>query len=230
MQHHAHYKCTLYYSERTFVGWPIPHMLEDSDSVEVIYIDHNHLHMVGDVEGGPELELSNFRLRRLTLETIKRIEGMRCRFYVTVFLCAVRSMPIRAWIQNVSDLPTGPRGPSEIHVSRALNIMPTNPTRSCDASFDQSRGCRVDAASETTCAVDFSVAPAVRALRLRVHHIDGGKDVRTACQMRKKQGRAEVPGSNPCQRPTLQAENPEPIPARGSNRSHANFRSIAPAT
>ncbi len=53
MQHHAHYKCTIYYSERTFVGWPIPHTLEDSDSVEVIYIDHNHLHMVGDVEGGP---------------------------------------------------------------------------------------------------------------------------------------------------------------------------------
>jgi len=52
-QHHAHYKCTVYFSERTFVGWPIPHLLEDQDSVEVIYIDHNHLHMVGDVEGGP---------------------------------------------------------------------------------------------------------------------------------------------------------------------------------
>lgn len=51
--HHAHYKCTIYYSERTYVGWPIPHTLEDSDSVEVIYIDHNHLHMVGNVDGGP---------------------------------------------------------------------------------------------------------------------------------------------------------------------------------
>ncbi len=51
-QHHAHYKCTIYFSERTYVGWPVPHMLEDEDSVEVIYIDHNHLHMVGDVDGG----------------------------------------------------------------------------------------------------------------------------------------------------------------------------------
>lgn len=51
-QHHAHYKCTIYYDEKTFVGWPIPHTLQDDESVEVIYIDHNHLHMVGDVEGG----------------------------------------------------------------------------------------------------------------------------------------------------------------------------------
>jgi hypothetical protein len=46
-QHHAHYKCTVYYSERTYVGWPIPHRLDDDDAIEVIYIDHNHLHMVG---------------------------------------------------------------------------------------------------------------------------------------------------------------------------------------
>ena len=52
-QHHAHYKCTIYYSERTYVGWPLPHTIEDEDSREVIYIDHNHLHMVGDVDGGP---------------------------------------------------------------------------------------------------------------------------------------------------------------------------------
>ena len=50
--HHAHYKCTIYYSERKIVGWPIPHTLEDEDSVEVIYIDHNHFHMVGDVDFG----------------------------------------------------------------------------------------------------------------------------------------------------------------------------------
>ena len=52
-QHHAHYKCTIYYSEKTIVSWPIPHTLEDQDTVEVIYIDHNHLHLVGDVDGGP---------------------------------------------------------------------------------------------------------------------------------------------------------------------------------
>lgn len=50
--HHAHYKCTIYYTERKIVGWPIPHTLEDQDSVEVIYIDHNHFHMVGNVDLG----------------------------------------------------------------------------------------------------------------------------------------------------------------------------------
>ena len=51
--HHAHYKCTIFYSETTHVGWPIPHTTKDEDSQEVIYIDHNHLHMVGNVDGGP---------------------------------------------------------------------------------------------------------------------------------------------------------------------------------
>lgn len=53
-QHHAHYKCTVYFTEHTMVGWPLPHTKSDEDAVEVIYIDHNHLHMVGDVDaGGP---------------------------------------------------------------------------------------------------------------------------------------------------------------------------------
>ncbi len=47
--HHAHYKCTIYFSERKIIGWPLPHTLYDEDEVEVIYIDHNHFHMVGDV-------------------------------------------------------------------------------------------------------------------------------------------------------------------------------------
>ncbi len=50
--HHAHYKCTVYFTERRIVGWPIPHTLEDEDSVEVLYIDHNHFHMVGNVDLG----------------------------------------------------------------------------------------------------------------------------------------------------------------------------------
>jgi len=50
--HHAHYKCTIYFTERRIVGWPIPHTLEDVDSVEVVYIDHNHFHMVGNVDFG----------------------------------------------------------------------------------------------------------------------------------------------------------------------------------
>jgi hypothetical protein len=48
--HHAHYKCTIYYTETTHVGWPIPYQTKDEDSREVIYIDHDHLHMVGNVD------------------------------------------------------------------------------------------------------------------------------------------------------------------------------------
>ncbi len=51
--HHAHYKCTIYMSERTIVGWPFNHMLEDEDVVEVVYIDHNHFHMAGNVDTQP---------------------------------------------------------------------------------------------------------------------------------------------------------------------------------
>jgi hypothetical protein len=51
-QHHAHYKCTVYYTEVTRMGWPIPHTLIDEDAREVIYVDHNHLHMVGNVDTG----------------------------------------------------------------------------------------------------------------------------------------------------------------------------------
>ncbi|MCA9217917.1 MAG: hypothetical protein KDB27_32830 [Planctomycetales bacterium] len=50
--HHAHYKCTITYSETKRVGWPIPHTLHDEETVEVVYIDHNHLHIVGNVDGG----------------------------------------------------------------------------------------------------------------------------------------------------------------------------------
>lgn len=52
MLHHAHYKCTIYYTERRIVGWPFPHTLIDEDTVEVVYIDHNHFHMVGNVDFG----------------------------------------------------------------------------------------------------------------------------------------------------------------------------------
>ncbi|MBA2117818.1 hypothetical protein [Bremerella alba] len=48
--HHAHYKCTVYYTEVKRIGWPIPHTLRDEDTREVIYIDHNHLHRVGNVQ------------------------------------------------------------------------------------------------------------------------------------------------------------------------------------
>ncbi len=51
-QHHAHYKCTIYYEDVRRIGWPVPHTLRDLDSQEVVYIDHNHLHMVGNVDTG----------------------------------------------------------------------------------------------------------------------------------------------------------------------------------
>lgn len=50
--HHAHYKCTVYYTERKIVGWPFPHTLIDEEAQEVIYVDHNHFHMVGNVDFG----------------------------------------------------------------------------------------------------------------------------------------------------------------------------------
>jgi hypothetical protein len=50
--HHAHYRCTVYFEERTINGWPVPYTLEDKESVEVVYIDHNHFHMCGDPEFG----------------------------------------------------------------------------------------------------------------------------------------------------------------------------------
>jgi hypothetical protein len=50
--HHVHYKCTVYYTEVTRVGWPIPYTVVDEDASEVIYIDLDHLHMVGDVDTG----------------------------------------------------------------------------------------------------------------------------------------------------------------------------------
>jgi hypothetical protein len=51
-QHHAHYKCTIYYEDVRRIGWPLPHTLRDEDAQEVIYIDHNHLHMVGNIDTG----------------------------------------------------------------------------------------------------------------------------------------------------------------------------------
>jgi|GEM_PF-328340 len=51
--HHCRWKCTVYFSEVTRVGWPIPYTTKNEDAQEVIYIDHDHLHMVGNVDAGP---------------------------------------------------------------------------------------------------------------------------------------------------------------------------------
>ena len=50
--HHAHYKCTVYFTEVTRVGWPVPYTTVDEDVVEVVYVDHDHFHRVGNVESG----------------------------------------------------------------------------------------------------------------------------------------------------------------------------------
>lgn len=50
--HHAHYKCTVYFEEVKRVGWPVPHTLRNEEAVEVLYIDHNHFHMVGNTDPG----------------------------------------------------------------------------------------------------------------------------------------------------------------------------------
>jgi hypothetical protein len=50
--HHAHYKCTVYFTEVTRVGWPLPYTTSVDDAQEVLYIDHDHFHMVGKVNTG----------------------------------------------------------------------------------------------------------------------------------------------------------------------------------
>lgn len=51
--HHAHYKCTIYFTKTERTGWPLPYTNRNEDAQEVIYIDHNHLHMVGNLDYGP---------------------------------------------------------------------------------------------------------------------------------------------------------------------------------
>ena len=51
--HHAQYKCIVNFTETTRVGWPVPYTTVDEDTQEVLYIDHDHLHMVGNVDPGP---------------------------------------------------------------------------------------------------------------------------------------------------------------------------------
>jgi hypothetical protein len=51
--HHVHYLCKIYFSETTIVGWPIPYTTENEQAMEVVYIDHDHFHRVGNVDSGP---------------------------------------------------------------------------------------------------------------------------------------------------------------------------------
>ncbi len=40
--HHCHYKCTVYYDKVIRSDWPVPFRHKD-ESVQVVYIDHDHL-------------------------------------------------------------------------------------------------------------------------------------------------------------------------------------------
>jgi hypothetical protein len=51
--HHVKYKCIVYFTETTHVGWPLPYTTTDEECQEVVYIDHSHLHMVGKLDFGP---------------------------------------------------------------------------------------------------------------------------------------------------------------------------------
>ena len=51
--HHVKFKCIVYFTETTRVGWPLPYTTVDEEGQEVVYIDHSHLHAVGNVDYGP---------------------------------------------------------------------------------------------------------------------------------------------------------------------------------
>jgi hypothetical protein len=51
--HHAHYKCTVYYTEITRVGWPASSTVNE-DMQDVVYIDHNHLRLAANSVSGKE--------------------------------------------------------------------------------------------------------------------------------------------------------------------------------
>ena len=46
--HHVHFKCTVSFAEAVRSGWPFLYTTLDEDCQQVIYIDHDHLHRVGD--------------------------------------------------------------------------------------------------------------------------------------------------------------------------------------
>src|SRR3990172_7704698 len=76
-QHHAHYKCIVYYEDVRHIGWPVPYTIRDDDSEEVIYVDHNHLHMVGNVDTGAGAHFWGTFLRRVVGECSPEKEGGR---------------------------------------------------------------------------------------------------------------------------------------------------------
>ena len=50
--HHSHWVCKVYYTEVTRNGWPVPYTVKEEEKMEVIKIDMDHLHRVGNVVSG----------------------------------------------------------------------------------------------------------------------------------------------------------------------------------
>ena len=46
--HHSHWVCKVYYTEVVRNGWPIPYTTRNEERMEVIKIDLDHLHRVGN--------------------------------------------------------------------------------------------------------------------------------------------------------------------------------------
>ena len=50
--HHSHWVCKVYYTEVIRNGWPVPYTVRNEERMEVIKIDMDHLHRVGNVVPG----------------------------------------------------------------------------------------------------------------------------------------------------------------------------------
>ncbi len=50
-KHTVHYKCTVFFTEITRVGWPVPYTTVNEDAQETLLIDVDHLHMCGNPDG-----------------------------------------------------------------------------------------------------------------------------------------------------------------------------------
>ena len=51
--HHVHYKLSMQPRHTDQLDWPTPHTTVDEDCKEVVYIDHDHLHLVNQ-SGDPK--------------------------------------------------------------------------------------------------------------------------------------------------------------------------------
>lgn len=50
--HHSHWICKVYFTEITHNGWPVPYTVKEEERMEVIKIDKDHFHRVGNIVSG----------------------------------------------------------------------------------------------------------------------------------------------------------------------------------